>query len=195
MASEVEICNLALSHLGERASITSISPPDQSKYAGDAAMFYSMARDIALEAYAWDFATTRVALAQTTNTFTNWEYAYSLPADYLKAREVFDANAIDESADNPFSVEGQILYTNVENAVLRYTKKITNTGLFSPTFVFATSLLVASYLAGPVTKSRKVSNELLLQYRAVISQASSLNGNASNFMKDHTPEWLRMRQR
>ena len=75
MANPVEICNLALSHLGSSATVSAISPPDGSVEAGYCARFYGMARQLSLTAFTWQFALKRVALAEVTNTSTVWLYA------------------------------------------------------------------------------------------------------------------------
>ena len=61
--SEVTICNLALSHLGDTANVQSIKPPDNSKQAQLCAKFYYVARNSLLEMANWGFATKRAVLA------------------------------------------------------------------------------------------------------------------------------------
>ena len=53
MASEIAICNLALSHLGDAANIASIDPPEGSAQAEHCATFYPIARDSLLEMHDW----------------------------------------------------------------------------------------------------------------------------------------------
>ena len=43
MATEVDICNLALAHLGDDATIATIKPPEGSAQAEKAARFYPIA--------------------------------------------------------------------------------------------------------------------------------------------------------
>ena len=45
MASAVDICNLALSHLGDTATVASLDPPEGSAQAEHCARFYPVARD------------------------------------------------------------------------------------------------------------------------------------------------------
>ena len=45
MATEVDICNIALAHLGDDATIASLSPPEGSAQAEKAARFYPIARN------------------------------------------------------------------------------------------------------------------------------------------------------
>ena len=103
MSSDVDICNLALSFLGDAAIVQSISPPDGSAQSSHCSRFYPVARDAVLELHAWGFATKRVALAQVTNptiTLDNpkgtWRYAYAEPIDLVNYLAVLDPNAPDD---------------------------------------------------------------------------------------------------
>jgi hypothetical protein len=182
MASIVDICNLALSHLGDDATVSSISPPEGSAQAEHCARFYPIARNTLLEMHQWNFASKRATLAQVANPWPEWEYAYALPADCLVALSVMPPDAQDDYATRvvptdsplwahnyspvvaagryvpqPYSLEmdaagNEILLTNQENAHLRYSYIVTDTTKFSPLFIIALSHLLASYLAGPVLK-------------------------------------------
>ena len=99
MASEVDIVNIALSHLGADAVVTQLKPPDGSVEAGHGARFYPIARRTALAAHSWTFARTHVALAQLVNDLSEWTYRYALPQDCLRARRVIaSANSYDLGA-------------------------------------------------------------------------------------------------
>lgn len=180
MASDVDICNMALGLLGDAANVTSIYPPDQSAQAGHCARFYPMARDSLLEMHSWGFATVRVTLAQTTNPSTTWQYAYAAPSDALNYLEIIDPNAADEYSvglqlaqtipgivqagvgvyqAQPYELENvgsaMVILTNMQNAVLRYTKVVTDTAEFSPLFTEALARLLAAKLAGPLIKGQE----------------------------------------
>jgi len=158
MASDVDICNLALSHLGDEAQVIAISPPDGTIQAAHAGRFYPIARNQLLEMHPWSFATVRVSLAvDAAGAPSEWLYAYALPAKYLKARSVLAADAIDDARGEDYIVEAdpdgnQILYTNVENATLRYTRIVDDTTKFTPGFTTALARLLATMLAGPIIK-------------------------------------------
>ena len=64
MASVVDICNLALAHLGDDATISSIDPPEGSAQAEHCKRFYTSARDTLLQLHPWNFASKRIALAE-----------------------------------------------------------------------------------------------------------------------------------
>ncbi|MDD3884558.1 MAG: hypothetical protein PHW66_06435 [Gallionella sp.] len=182
MASDIEICNLALSHLGDTATVASLDPPEGSPQASHCAQFYPIARDSLLEMHAWGFATKRIQLAQLGSGWPEWTYAYAKPNDTVNILAVLPPDATDDysqstTASNdpglsasameaaiggsyvpkPFSCEvdengADVIYTDQINAVLRYTALIDNPAKFSPLFALTLSWHLASMLAGPLMK-------------------------------------------
>lgn len=173
MASVVDICNLALGHLGDDARVTAITPPDGSAQAAHCKRFYPIARDALLEMHNWGFATKRqsLALLDTDTRPAEWAYAYGYPTcikiigvhmpDEVASAPtgaIFDSTEfVGVPKSQPYTVEAlddgtQVIYTNVENATVRFIAAITDTTKFSPLFVMALSHLLASYLAGPIIK-------------------------------------------
>lgn len=104
--SEVTICNLALSHLGDTAVVASIRPPDGSVQAQLCARFYAPARDALLEMAAWGFATRRVKLAELVPEAADamdinadgtlagpWRHMYALPSGVVNTLAVQQLDA------------------------------------------------------------------------------------------------------
>ncbi len=158
MASEVEICNLALGHLGDTATVASIDPPEGSAQAEHCARFYPIARDMLLQAHGWNFATRRIQLAQLSEVPYGWTYAYARPDGALDVFDIQFPNTVDYGANSqPYVCEvdtdgNEVIYTDVENAVARYIMQVTDTTKFPPLFVLALSWQLAGMLAGPVLK-------------------------------------------
>ena len=207
MATEIDICNLALAHLGDDATIASIKPPEGSAQAEHAARFYPIARNSLLESHTWNFAAKRASLATTTNTLEQWEYAYVAPADMMTPVAIISPTAQNDYAtrmsagDTPggitsnyaptivagqytpqqFSIEGDLIYTNQENAMLRYQAFITDPSVFSPLFVTTLSWHLASMLAGPVIKGdqgaaeAKRSSQMMVNYLTSAKQSDNLH--------------------
>jgi hypothetical protein len=190
MASEVQICNLALSNVGNRGRVASISPVDGSAEADYCASFFGLARNEMLEMFDWTFARKRVALALlATNPSSLWLYAYSLPSDCLKPRRVLTSNGATEQDSEPFDIEGTTLLTNKQYAELSYTRTVTDAGLFPPSFVTALGYLLSSYLAGPLLKGidgTRANGE----FRKIATQmgASAAASDANN--SDTPIEWV-----
>lgn len=99
MASEVDIANLALAHLGDAATVSSFDPPEGSAQAEHCAQFYPIARDELLEMHQWNFNTTRLALSPlSTPPPAAWQYAYGLPNNVLNAITVMAVDAGDDAS-------------------------------------------------------------------------------------------------
>lgn len=202
MSSEVDIVNLALSKIGDQATVTAINPPDSSAQAGHAAIFYPIARDFMLDQYNWAFATRRTTLAKLASAPAfGWTYAYGAPAQALNLLAVHLEGWPDDSNPQPFEHESlddgsEVIYTNVDNAALRYTVFVTDTAKFDPAFVDALSWLLGAHLAGPVIKGaegRATAAFCMNMFK--IAYAAAQSSDASNRMvrPTHYPEHLRAR--
>lgn len=96
-ASAVDLCNIALSHVGDAGQITSINPPDGSPQSLHCARFYPAARDMVLALRPWTFARRRATLTEVTNTRTEWDFAYAAPLDMLMPTAVTANDATDDN--------------------------------------------------------------------------------------------------
>jgi hypothetical protein len=207
---------MALAHVGADTAVASISPPDGSIEAGHCARFYPLARAEMLEDHTWTWGKARAALAETTNASDVWGYAYVLPSDCLSPVRVLQqavfydfvvqpyptAVSADEmqqwtergSAD--FEVEGQVLYTHEPDAVLLYTRDITDTTKFSMKSVVALSYLLASYLAGPIIKGEPgatAAAKFRQAYDVKKGSAAAGDANGSSERAEHIPDFIRVR--
>lgn len=160
MASIVDICNLALAHLGNKAQVVSISPVDGSVEADYCARFYPLARDEILELADWSFARSRATLTLlATNPSTTWEYAYALPSDCMVPRRIVTGEYyMHEDDSRDFEVEGTAFLTNKKDAVLIYTRPMEDPTKFSAGFITALSYKLGAYLAGPILRGESGAN-------------------------------------
>lgn len=203
MASVVDIVNLALSHLGDDATVSSIDPPEGSVQAEHCKRFYPLARDMALEDHMWNFSTKRKELALLSDVSTDeWEFAYQFPADCLSASSIHNVYATDtfDGEGSEYVVEsidtGFVIFTNVEDAYVRYTARVTDTTKYPPKFVNALSYLLASHLAGPVVKGEtgmKVSEGMMKMYLMEVGKASVSDSGSRRFTPNHNPEFMGVR--
>jgi len=219
MASEVDIVNLALSHIGDRANVSSINPPEQSMQAELAARFYPIARDTLLEMHTWSFATRRDYLAQLTNTWDQWQYAYAYPQNVAKIIAVIPPEANDDYSSRfgitnvygisetyspvvaaghyvpqPFAVEtdssgARIIYTNQEQAICRYTTIVTDTTKFSSLFTLTLSWHLASMMAGPIIKGEVGAAEAGRCTKMMVAYLSQAKMSDSD-QRDSKPEHI-----
>jgi hypothetical protein len=198
MASEVDICNLALARLGDNATVASIDPPEGSAQAEHCARFYAVARDVLLEMHAWKFAIRRALLARLALPFRAGRFVYAVPAGAIKLLAVLPADAPDTDGTQPYEVESDargaaILLTPQEDASLRFVAHVTDTTRFSPLFVDALAWLLASYLAGPVLKGdagAALSKACLQSFMLAFSNARVSDANQRKALLEHTPAWI-----
>lgn len=209
MASEVGISNLALSLLGDRATVSSIDPPEGSAQASSCATFYPIARDALQEMHAWGFCTRRTALALLTAAPpSEWAYVYAAPDNLIN---VLAVTAVDAANDysatqrmpytpdgapgidqgygvytpQPYVVESladgtSVIYTDQQYAVLRYTARVIDTSKFTPLFTTTMAHLLASYLAGPVLKGEVGRAESQAQLKLAMGFLSQAKVSDSN---------------
>ena len=210
MASEIDICNLALSHLGDTATIASLDPPEGSAQAEHCARFYPIARDSLLEMHAWGFATRRAKLALLASGWPEWSYAYAQPADALNIIAILPPGSSDDYSagvpdsaggpyvPQPFSCEindagAPVIYTDQADAVLRYSATVSDPTRFSPLFVMTLSWHLASMLAGPVIKGdagaaeAKRCAQVMQQY---LSKAIESDSSQRRIKPEHVVSWM-----
>ena len=201
MSSAVDICNLALSHLGDEATVSSINPPEGSAQAEKCARYYPIARDALLERYQWTFAITRAVLAPMAVSVGAWAYCYALPSDALRVLMVLAPDEGETSLGQSFDTEtlpsGQrVLVTHQNEASARYVRRVTDTTRFSPLFADALSWWLAGYLAGPLLKGeagRKAAKDLRVFALTMSGNAADADGSQSDVTAAHVPEWLAAR--
>lgn len=219
MASEVDICNLALANLGDVASVSSINPPEGSAQAEHCQRFYPIARDSLLEMHNWGFATKRTTLALLGSSWPEWQYCYAQPIDMLNALAVLSNTAADDYSvpipqpysniatvnagqgfytPAPFSCETlddgtAVIYTDMENATLRYTARVQDPTKFSPLFVEALSWLLASKLAGPIIKGdagAAMAKSCMASFMVVYGKATMSDANQRRTNIQQSVNWM-----
>lgn len=201
MASVVDICNAALGHIANSAEVTSIDPADGTAEADHCARFYPMARDECLEAYTWSFATVRAVLAELDDNPMEavWAFAYALPNQIIKPIAVLFPESTDDTLGQDHLIEtledgSGVIYTNVEDAVLKYTYRQEDPVKFTPLFVVALATNLASYLAGPITKDLKLRQGLKSLAMAELAAAAGSNkAQKVSAYKDFTPSHIAVR--
>jgi hypothetical protein len=90
VTTQLEVANFALAHLAIGKPITAMNEATQP--AKIMTQFYNRARDEALRAFDWPFATTFLSLTKVTGpsprASVDWAYSYTYPADCVRARKL-----------------------------------------------------------------------------------------------------------
>lgn len=184
MASEVSICNVGLTRLGEN---TIVSLTEDSKAGRLCNQVYGELRDQLLREYFWQFAITRVQLAASaTAPVYYWTYRYPLPADCLRLIKP-------DIHDYPYKVEGGAIVTNESTVKIKYIAQITDPNKFDVHFRDALSFLLAWELAIPLTDNDKRANDMESRYRRALSRARIMGAMEQSPDTIETETWLKAR--
>ncbi len=222
MTSEVDICNQALSLIGTRSTIASLS--ENSAEAAQCSIHYYPARDSLLRMHNWSFARRQVVLgliAAAANTAENpsgnpplpllpWDYEYALPPDCLRVRRLLPPFAAGSPLAGPALPQRQfpytisadldtggntikVLLTNLSKAALVYTARITTVDVCDAEFQDALVMSLASRLVGPLTGDKQLAQEFGAKAQAAIQTAAGIDGSEEPARQNHMPDWIRAR--
>jgi len=216
MASEIDVVNTALGHIGDEAIVTAIDPPDGSVQAMHAARFYPIARDALLEMHPWRCCTRRANLAKLSiSPPIGWAFAYALPNLCVRPIAVLMPNALpdlfstvntniltpaasDTLNSQDFVVESlddgsSVVYTNTDSAQMIFQIGVTDLNKFTPLMVLALGRFLASFLAGPIIKGTdgtgvaKEQLKIFHDFDLPRAKESDANARQSNPYNNSTP--------
>lgn len=171
MTSKVQICNMALSRLGA-SIITSLT--DGTTNAKLCNTLFDDLSDRVLTQGSWAIAINRVQLAVTTTAPSfGYTYEYQLPTS-PKCLKVLNVDDITASTD--YRIEGDKLLTDISPVSIRYIGRPSTTEEYSPLLVECIEVLLASYLAYPITGDKQVAQSLKEEYVGLISNNLAIDG-------------------
>lgn len=201
MASEVDICNLALSNV-RGGSINSLDEP--SLQAQQCKLKYPIVRDMLLSDFTWGFNKGIKSLAELSDVdLFNWAYAYQYPSDCLhvvklipnfeqfsqsdgalRSRRIEDLYGHDLDMQIKFEVfnesNGKVIAANEQQLRIVYRKKVTDPNLFDNLFLQAFSSMMSAELAVPIVgveAGRPLRQDALTMYKHFIQSAAAKNAN------------------
>lgn len=160
--TQVELCNVALAHLGE-ARIAAMG--DDTVAARACALHYGPVRDEVLRSHRWNFAIGRATLTAAAAPPFGWAKAFALPADCLRALEIND-NEVGDWISETWAIEGRQVLTNAEAVNLVYVKGLGDAALTDPLFAQAFALKLAAALSETIRGATGKTAELLQLYDA-----------------------------
>lgn len=182
MASQADICNLALTKVGSGSRITALT--DNTVAAGHLRAVYEMTRLAELRAHYWSFSLKRTSLA-ASSTAPDWGFstAYPLPADFVRLVQVnqfylipalLDYNTADASA---FSLE-----TNADGILsilcdysaplnIRYVWNVTDEGRYDALFAHCFASRLAYETCEAITNSNTKKQAIAEDYKVALAAA------------------------
>lgn len=120
------------------------------QYVWSSSLLYKCAIAHTSGTFATDLAAVRWTLYSTRPSH-EWDYQYSLPADYIRLKSSY----LESDGDLPnerWTIEGTLFLTNDDEVQLNYVKKITDPVVFDPLFTEVLVLQLALKLVNPLAK-------------------------------------------
>lgn len=171
MSSVVQICNIALTNIGE-TKIAALT--EENERARVVNLRYEDSRDSVLRTHPWNCAVTRVELSADV-TAPAWGYAkrYALPADCLRVLDI-------ENNYEKYEVEGRFLVTDSSSMKLKYIKKVTDPTDFDSLLTHAVAMKLASEIAENLTGRADLRDRMLAKYLQILSEARGVDSQETS---------------
>lgn len=175
MISEVNICNMALTRIGQNRIM---SLTQTGTLAELCKLYYEPTLNELLSAYEWPFAISRSQLsASAEENLTVFDYRYQLPLNYLRVLTMLSSEDYSEITDD-WEIEGDKLLSDVTPAYIKYIKMITNPTKLPQSFIEALYLRIASKIVVKITQDQSLMAALFQEYMAAMQAAMAyLGGN------------------
>ncbi len=200
------IVNMALAHIGDRSNVEDLAG-EQTTEAEQGRLWYDYSRQQVLESHDWNFARRRVAGTLHADTIPTtahqpwagtWGFRYRYPANCLAMRKVQHPSAPPADAV-PFDIELSIagtektILTNMENAVLVYTFDQERSELYTPGFVLAFSLFLASNMSFSLSGKLSLAQTLTKRAFQAVGVAAANMANEQVSPPPRDADWVRAR--
>jgi hypothetical protein len=180
MASVIEICNKALSLLGQKPIV---SLEDDSNEAFACRLHWPLLRDEVLEGHRWNCVTTRASLARLSSAPAfGYTYQFQLPSDCLYITRT--------EPECLFEIEGRKLLTDETEVDIVYTKSEEDSTKYSPQLAAAFSFLLASELAPGMTSSNSEAERLLAIGKDKLDAAMGTDGQQGKRPDQRPSKWI-----
>lgn len=173
----VEICNMAMDHLNQKADISNIkSPVTENEIL--CARHYHHVLEYLLRNYVWNFAKGRKVIMRDALNTPEFDFtdAYKLPNDFLR---LISYNDHENLIGLQFDIVGEHLLLNNNNSPdvrLRYIKRVDDVKLFDSGFVELFSLYLALNLAYKKTAKQTVIDRLAKRIELAEAKIVSIDG-------------------
>lgn len=168
MATEVDICNIALTNLGEAKIVSLTEATERARLSN---LRYPDVRDAVLRSHPWNCATKRAKLTRSTVTPAfGYLYQYSLPFDCLRILGTHDSLL-------SYQIEGKYLLTDETTMYVKYIAQLTDTSDIDSNLIQAIGLRLAWELAEPLTGRIELKREMWGKYVEVIAEARGIDAS------------------
>ena len=155
--SETSICNMSLARIGSSRINDYNDSSDTETPAIYCRLFYEQTAKALMRSHLLRFARERAVLSQDTATPAfQWNYAYILPADFLRHILIYDGSDLPEGRTYvSYEIEGDRLLIDESSVEMKYIKWVSSPGDWDPMFIEVMVLQLAQKLVLPLSGAGK----------------------------------------
>lgn len=194
VTTKTQICNLALSELGESRNQLTDFDIDDDAVAVQCQLHYPQALEELTRIHAWNCCINRAQLTTSAYTGHGWDYTAALPSGCLRVLEIVST---DVTFNNPgvrvkWAVEGANIRVNYTDPYITYMAEPAIAAMDS-LFVQALYTFLAAKLAVPLKgdNGRNLRAQLMGDFfGAILPQAKSLDGFEDDNIYDLDSDYL-----
>lgn len=185
MPSQVEICNIALSNIGDER-ISDLA--DSNARARACNERYLDVRDAVLRAHPWNCASFRHVCERSVGTpVWGYNYSYILPTDCLRLLEV-------KEYEYPYKTERRlILSDSPELNILYISNRSGIENLFDSQITQSVALRLAYEIAEDLTGRTNLKEEMWRKYQLVMAEAKHVDASESTPQIFEADYWINSR--
>lgn len=181
MASSVEICNMALSLLGQEPVMTL---DDTSKSSRICKRLYEPTLEALLRSYPWTFAIKRVILSRDTDTPAfGFKYQFTIPSDCMRIVSI-------NIPDGLFNIESNKILTNYDVIQMRYVYKTASAAEFDAQFIHVLSLRLAKVMCQSLTADPDLFSRLAQLEAQALLAAQNTNAIETSTQPVEEGPWI-----
>lgn len=172
----VDICNMALGHVGLGQQIASLD--DVGAIAQVCRDWYARARDEVLESFEWPVTRLQVSPGLVeAEPNDDWANSFRYPPNALSLIRVV-GGGLPQSEAIPFDVgqdaTGKLIYCDEDDIIVEIVALFEDTGEWKATFAKATSWAMARDIAGPLRRPSQYGDRAVQMYAQELAKAEGI---------------------
>lgn len=220
MTNQVNIYNMALSAIGTRSSVASLT--ENSRESNECNIWYQTVLDMVLRGAHWNFARKQGPLGLLNDATQGqpvpqpWLYEYSQPSDCVFLRSIMPTvQAVPTWTVSPnvalpayigppvrFIISSDVdanqnttnvVLTNMNQAIGVWTSRVNNPSNWDASFLMIMVKALAAHICQQLTGDKSLGKIKIEEANAILVEARRTNGNEGLTVQDHIPEWMRVR--
>ena len=175
MSNEIEICNMALSYLGQDPILNLIDPKNTPEQL--CALHYPIVRDSVIADRMWTFATMRAV--SETNQKDEWgdQYAHDIPDGWLKVfRAYYNIQSQTKKIQSKWVVESGKILSDDPILYLWGVRQVVDVNEIPAQVQQAIAQMLAAELAIPITQNNSLMANMWALYETKLRAAAARDG-------------------